>query len=68
MSRAAAFSNVRIVQFADDTQIWTTGKKQDLPLLISRIESALHCMFNWFCDHGMKVNAEKTEFIIFGSR
>ena len=59
---------VRMVQFADDTQIWTTGKKQDLPQLISRIESALHGMFDWFCDHGMKVNADKTEFMIFGTR
>ena len=60
--------SVRIVQFADDTQIWTTGKKQDLPPLIDRIESALHRMFDWFCDHGMKVNAAKTEFMIFGTR
>ena len=56
------------MQFADDTQIWTTGKKQDLPLLTDRIESALHRMVGWFCDHGMKVNAAKTEFMIFGTR
>ena len=60
--------SVRIVQFADDTQIWTTGKKQDMPNLISRIEAALRSMFDWFCEHGMKVNAAKTECMIFGTK
>ena len=59
---------VKIVQFADDTQVWTNGKKRDLPLLVRRIETALHCMFDWFCDHGMKVNATKTELMIFGTK
>ena len=60
--------DVRIVQFADDTQIWTTGKKRDLPQLISRIEMALQCMLDWFSHHGMKVNAAKTELMLFGTK
>ena len=60
--------SVRIVQFADDTKIWTSGKRRDLPVLVSRIETALQCLFDWFCNHGTKVNAAKTEFIVFGSR
>ena len=60
--------SVRIVQFADDTQIWTTGKKHELPLLVRRLENALHCLHDWFCSHGMKVNAAKTEFMIFGTK
>ena len=59
---------VRIVQFADDTQIWTTGKKRDLPQLISRLETALQCMLDWFSHHGMKVNATKTEIMLFGTK
>ena len=60
--------NVRIVQFADDTQIWTTGKKCELPRLISTIETALRCLLNWFCHHGMVVNAAKTELMLFGTK
>ena len=37
-------------------------------MLVSRIEIALEYLFYWFCDHGMKVNASKTEFIVFGSK
>lgn len=60
--------SVRMIQFADDTQIWTTGKKRDLPILVDRIESALKSMFDWFCQNGMKVNAAKTEFMILGTK
>ena len=60
--------SVQIVQFADDTQIWTTGKKKDLPLLVKRMETALQCLHDWFCDHGMKVNTAKTEFMLFGTK
>ena len=60
--------SVKIVQFADDTQIWTTGKKQDLPLLVKQLETALQCMFDWFCAHGMKVNETKTELMVMGTR
>ena len=54
--------SVRVI--ADDTQIWTAGKKRDFPILVDRIESALKNMFDWFCHHIMKVNAAKTEFMI----
>ena len=60
--------SVKIVQFADDTQIWTTGKKRDLPLLVNRLETALQRMFDWFCEHGMKVNETKTELMIMGTK
>ena len=59
---------VRIVQFADDTQLWTTGKKCDLPELVKRLEAALQCMLDWFSHHGMKVNAAKTELMLFGTK
>ena len=60
--------SVRIIQFADDTQLWTTGRKRDLPLLVDRMESALKNIFDWFCENDMKVNAAKTEFMTLGTK
>ena len=58
---------VTIVQFADDTQILVTGKKQDLATIISLTETALHETFRWFCQHGMKTNASKTKMLVLGT-
>ena len=60
--------SARMIQFANDTQIWTAGKKRDLPILVDRIESDLKSMFYWVCQHRMKVNAAKTEFMILGTK
>ena len=58
---------VTIVQFADDTQILVTSKKQDLATIISLTETALHETFRWFCQHGMKTNASKTKMLVLGT-
>ena len=59
--------NVKIVQFADDTQIMVSGRKQDLPLLVQRMEAALTAVYRWFCDHSMKLNAAKTQMLMLGT-
>ena len=59
---------VTTVQFADDTQLLVTGKKTDLNLLISAVEQALNTLYAWFCAHSMKVNAAKSQLIVFGTR
>ena len=58
---------VTTVQFADDTQLLITGKKQDLPNMIVSMESALDSLYQWFCTHGMKLNASKTQMIVLGT-
>ena len=45
-----------------------SGKKADLANLISRMERALSELFTWFCSNNMKVNAAKTQTIVFGTR
>lgn len=60
-------SDVSITQYADDTQVLVTGRKADLPELISRMENALGVLFNWFCQNLMKVNADKTKLIVMGT-
>ena len=57
-----------IYQFADDTQVLVTGKPQHLQLLISRMENALASISDWFAHHCMKINTEKTQLIVFGSK
>ena len=58
---------VRIIQYADDTQVLVSGRKQELPSLITRMEDALADLFRWFCSNGMKVNAQKTQLIVLGT-
>ena len=55
-------------QYADDTQLLVTGPKSSLSVIISRLESALSSLDQWFRANGLKVNADKTQVIAFGSR
>ena len=59
---------VSITQYADDTQILITGHKSDIVHLTQRLESALCTLFQWFAEHQMKVNSNKTQLIVFGTR
>ena len=56
-----------VVQYADDTQVLITGKKSDLPALISRMENVLGSLDLWFRANALKVNATKTQLIVFGN-
>ena len=60
--------DVSIIQFADDTQLLVSGKKANLSGLISAMESALSKLYAWFCANDMKVNATKSQMIVFGTR
>ena len=57
-----------IVQYADDTQIVVSGRKSEMPVLISRMETNLASLNTWFRANALKVNASKTQLITFGSR
>lgn len=59
--------NVYVGQYADDVTLLTSGKKKDLPQLIQQMESALASLFQWFCQHNMKVNESKTQMMILGT-
>ena len=58
---------VRVIQYADDTQVLVSGTKRDLPSLIVRLERSPAALFGWFCNNGMKVNAQKTQMIVLGT-
>ena len=61
-------SDALVVQYADDTQILISGKKDSLPQIIATMEQTLASLDIWFHSHGLKVNTGKTELLVCGSR
>ena len=59
--------DVTIVQYADDVQVLTSGKKQDLAQILAAMEDSLTSLFQWCCHHRVKVNEKKTQLIVFGT-
>ena len=57
-----------VFQYADDTQVLVSGPRGDLRGLIARMEASLSSLNNWFNAHALKVNANKTQLMTFGSR
>ena len=60
--------DARIIQYADDTQVLVSGRKSELDSTVARLEVTLDALSDWFAANGLKVNAEKTQLMTFGSR
>ena len=60
--------DAKVFQYADDTQVLVSGPARDLEVLISRMEDSLASLNDWFCANALKVNASKTQLIVFGTR
>ena len=58
----------RIVQYADDIQVAVSGGTGDIGSLVQLMEHNLALLSRWFGKNGIKINAQKTQFIILGSR
>ena len=56
------------VRYADDTQVAISGPRSKLPELKLALESLLDVLSTWFSQHGMMVNASKTEVLMCGDR
>ena len=57
-----------VIQYADDTQVLVSGRKNDVGALIDSMECTLRSLDIWFADNALKVNAAKTQLMVFGSR
>ena len=57
---------VTLVRYADDAQIAITGPRSRLSDMQLSLESVLDIACTWFMQHGMKVNADKTEMLLCG--
>ena len=60
----------RVIAYADDTQLLDHSQPdpQNLALLKTRIENSLKTMKHWFNSNSLKMNPEKTDFILTGTR
>ena len=59
---------VTIARYADDTQIAITGPRDRLAGMRHSLETVLDVMCTWFLQHGMLINAAKTELLLCGDR
>ena len=57
-----------LVQYADDTQLAVMGSPRDAVAVVKSLEEDLAALSVWFRKNGLKVNAEKTQLIILGTR
>ena len=61
-------ADARVLQFGDDTQVLVSGKRNELPALISSLKNSLASLDTWFSANALKVNANKIQLIVFGNR
>jgi hypothetical protein len=59
-------SHCKIIQFADDTTIYITGK--NIVHMQEMLQQELNKMMNWFRMNKLKVNPSKTCFILFRTK
>ena len=59
---------ITTVRYADDTQLAVTGPRIRLADMSRCLENVLDRLVTWFLQHGIKVNASKTEMIVCGDR
>ena len=57
---------VRMARYADDTQLVISGPKRRLPDMQVALERTLDTLATYFMQHGMKINAAKTELMVIG--
>ena len=56
------------MQYADDTQILVTGKKNKLQQLVTTMGNTLSVVLDWFTSHFMKVNTAITQLFVFSTK
>lgn len=54
--------------YADDTQIYLQCPLDDIADGIRRLEESIDAVQTWMCAHRLKLNSNKTEFLIFATK
>lgn len=57
-----------LVQYADDSQLIVHGKASEPQNMIQTMENSLRLLSDWFASNGLKMNADKTQLMVFGTR
>ena len=60
--------SVNIHGYADDTQLYLHGCRNDMTSTIHRLESCIADVGQWMSANQLKLNTEKTELLWTGSR
>jgi hypothetical protein len=55
------------ILFADDTQLFISGKPNQLKSLIKKLEEDLRQIMLWMDKNGMKLNVTKTQLLVLGN-
>ena len=64
----SSFSNISHHLYADDTQIYIAITPQNASTAIPELQSCLQSVRKWMNTNKLKLNPDKTEFIVFGSK
>jgi exonuclease III len=59
---------IEIHMYADDTQLYLSFDPSDYQDAVSRLEACLFEMKVWLADNHLKLNEEKTEFMVIGQK
>ena len=62
------FKNINHYLYADDTQIYITITLENTTTAIPELQSCLESVQSWTDSSKLKLNQDKTEFIVFGSK
>ena len=68
MQQIIALHGVVGHSYADDTQAYDHCKPEDLPVSIAKLQRCFTGLSSWMASNRLKLNPDKTEFIIFGPR
>ena len=64
----AAKHRVNIHGYADDTQLYLHGRRDDMTSTVHRLENCITDVGQWMSANRLKLNTEKTELLWAGSR
>ena len=67
LGRLLRSNNINYHLYADDTQIWVTCKQSDLPDAVNRLQNCIALIQSWMAHHQLKLNEDKTEFLVISS-
>ena len=62
------YSNVKHLLYADDTQIYISMLPSNVSNSIKDIQGCLASVQSWMSANKLKLNPDKTEFIVFGNK
>ena len=63
----SAYKNIKHHLYADDTQVYINITSENAPSAINELQNCLNDIQDWMSSNKLKLNPDKTEFILFGT-